>query len=85
MMTNSEARETKLSIDEVLMLRDLKAGPLGPTAVNTGRPFVQVCEGLVSLGLAKAHRSSIGELSEKATYSISTPGIACLDRLDRCT
>jgi hypothetical protein len=79
----------KLSKNELLMLGDLSQGLIGPTSINTGRTWVAVCEGLVKLGLASAHRTSIGELDEKATYRITVAGCAereshqGLKRIDR--
>lgn len=66
----------KSEIDTLTSLR--VNGPIGPIHVNTStlKKVCDSCERLVDLGLglATAHRSSIGELTEKATYSITPAG-----------
>ena len=73
---------TSLTKDEILLLRDLSRDTIGPAALNTGRKYVAVLEDLVKRGLASAHRAHIGELDENAVYSITSAGIAELERHD---
>ncbi len=67
-----------LSDHEKVMLEDLSFGPIGPEPLHTGRLHVDTLEGLVERSFASAHRSSIGEITEKATYSITDAGKAAL-------
>jgi len=71
---DSGAAKKELSDDERALLRDLSFARIGPANVLNGRAWVGVCENLVILGLAAAHRANIGESSETATYTITDAG-----------
>lgn len=69
----------RLTPKHLALLQDVAAEPIS-TLVFTGRAHVSILEDLVSLGLATAHRSSIGETDEKATFSATDAGRAMLAR-----
>jgi DNA-binding PadR family transcriptional regulator len=68
----------KLTDAHVMLLRDISSQSFC-TVVTTGRAHVPIFEDLVTMGLASAHRSSIGEPDERATYSITPAGRAALE------
>jgi len=63
----------------VTLVMDLCSGPIGPCSVNTGRAYVERLEELTSRGFCTAHRASIGELTEVATYTITDAGRRLLE------
>ncbi len=65
--------------EQFLMLRDIEHQPF-TAVVTTARAYVPICEELVRDGLASVHRSSIGEIDERATYSVTEAGRAALAR-----
>lgn len=71
-------KEFPLARAEMNILRDLaiRAVPMRINLVTDERMFAwrALAEALVEKGLVTAHRSSIGMLEEKATYSIAPMG-----------